>query len=263
MFVEVAVGVWSGSLALLADAGHMLADAGALALALVAQRFAALPRTPQSTFGLRRAEVLAAFVNGIALAVAALWVVTEAVERWVHPVEIRGAGLVAAAAAGLGVNLVVASILRRAGAASLNVRAALAHVMTDALGSLGALAAGVLVVAFGVRRADPALSVFIAALVAWALAARPAAAAEDAHVFFVTSPFVGTFYRAPSPDVAPFVEVGQVVHKGQALCIVEAMKLMNEIEAENDAAILEVLVENGASVEYGHKLFKARRNSPD
>ena len=91
MLVEAAVGLWSGSLALLADAGHMLADAGALALALVAQQCAEPPRTERSTFGFRRAEVLAAFVNGIALSVAALWIVKEAVERWMTPVGIRGA----------------------------------------------------------------------------------------------------------------------------------------------------------------------------
>lgn len=167
MLVELVGGLVSGSLALLADAGHMLADAGALALALAAQRWAARPRTERSTFGLRRAEVLVAFVNGIALAVTALWVVKEAVERWFSPSEIRADVMLAIAGAGLVVNLIVAGILMRAQRESLNVRAAFAHVATDAVGSVAALIAGAAVLLFGMKRADPALSVLIAALVAY------------------------------------------------------------------------------------------------
>jgi len=90
--------------------------------------------------------------------------------------------------------------------------------------------------------------------------AKPAAApAVDADLVAVTSPFVGTFYRAASPESANFVEVGSSVKKGQTLCIVEAMKLMNEIECESAGTIVEVLVENGKSVEYGQKLFMIRK----
>ncbi len=89
-------------------------------------------------------------------------------------------------------------------------------------------------------------------------AAAPAAAVEEAGVVFVTSPFVGTFYRAASPESDPFVDVGATVKKGQSLCIVEAMKLMNEIEADQAGTILEILVDNGESVEFGQKLFKLR-----
>jgi acetyl-CoA carboxylase biotin carboxyl carrier protein len=99
--------------------------------------------------------------------------------------------------------------------------------------------------------------------VAASAAATPAAAAkpaeDDANVVFITSPFVGTFYRAPSPDVANFVEVGTAVKPGQALCIIEAMKLMNEIESELAGTIVDVLVENGKSVEFGQKLFKLKK----
>lgn len=83
---------------------------------------------------------------------------------------------------------------------------------------------------------------------------------EEEGVVFVTSPFVGTFYRAPSPDADVFAEVGQTVKVGQALCIVEAMKLMNEIESEVEGTIVEVLVENGTSVEFGQKLFKIKKS---
>jgi len=86
-----------------------------------------------------------------------------------------------------------------------------------------------------------------------------AAKADDPGVVFVTSPFVGTFYRSPSPDSEAFVEVGSVVKPGQSLCIVEAMKLMNEIESEYAGTVLEILVENGTSVEFGQKLFKLKK----
>jgi acetyl-CoA carboxylase biotin carboxyl carrier protein len=94
-----------------------------------------------------------------------------------------------------------------------------------------------------------------------AAAATPAAAAvvDDAGTVFVTSPFVGTFYRSPSPDAPAFVEPGSTVREGQALCIVEAMKLMNEIEADCAGTIVEILAENGKSVEFGQKLFKVRK----
>jgi acetyl-CoA carboxylase biotin carboxyl carrier protein len=84
--------------------------------------------------------------------------------------------------------------------------------------------------------------------------------AGDDSIVTVTSPFVGTFYRAPSPDTANFVEVGSVVRPGQALCIVEAMKLMNEIETEVGGTIVDILVENGKSVEYGQKLFTIKKS---
>lgn len=167
MVVEAVVGILSGSLALLADAGHMLADAGALALALAAQKFAARPRTDRSTYGFRRAEVLAAFVNGMALAAVAMLVFTEAVERWLTPVAIQGTAMLVTASLGLLVNLVVAAILMQGQKSSINVRAAFAHVLSDALGSVGAILAGIAVVVWDFQRADPLLSVVIATLVAW------------------------------------------------------------------------------------------------
>jgi acetyl-CoA carboxylase biotin carboxyl carrier protein len=81
---------------------------------------------------------------------------------------------------------------------------------------------------------------------------------SDGNVAYVTSPFVGTFYRAPSPDMSPFVDVGTRIKKGQVICIVEAMKLMNEIESEIEGAIVQILVENGQAVEYGEPLFKIK-----
>ena len=109
-----------------------------------------------------------------------------------------------------------------------------------------------------VAAVQPMMAAALAAAPA-APGAKPAAAAEDAGVVFVTSPFVGTFYTSPSPEAPTFVEVGASVKKGQTLCIIEAMKLMNEIEAEQAGTILEVLAENGKSVEFGQKLFKMRK----
>ncbi len=87
----------------------------------------------------------------------------------------------------------------------------------------------------------------------------PKAETSDGNVSYITSPFVGTFYRSPSPDSAPFVDVGTRVRKGQVICIVEAMKLMNEIEAEIDGVVVQCLVENGSAVEYGEPLFKIKQ----
>ena len=165
MGVEAVVGWLSGSLALLADAGHMLGDSGALILALIAQRVAERPRTELRTYGLKRAEVLAAFVNGIVLFGIALMIMREAVERFMHPVAIHGRPMLYTAVAGLCVNLLSASILMRGGQGNINVRTALLHVLSDALGSVAAIIAAVGALWFGAQRLDPALSLVIAGLV--------------------------------------------------------------------------------------------------
>lgn len=168
LIVEAAVGWWSRSLALLADAGHMLADAAALGLAIIAQRIAAQARTRARTYGFRRAEVLAAFANGIALAVTAIWIFIEAVHRWRAPQPVHAEALAITAALGLIVNVAAALLLSTGeGGHNINTRAALAHVLSDALGSVGAMAAGVLILAFGWTRADPVISAGIGALVLW------------------------------------------------------------------------------------------------
>jgi cobalt-zinc-cadmium efflux system protein len=166
MAVEVAGGLLSGSLALLSDAGHMLADAGALTLALAAQIVAARPRTERRTYGFRRAETLAAFLNGIALGVTAVFIVREAVERWETPHPIHGGVMLSVAVFGLAANLGAAAILSRA-EGNANVRAALAHVISDTLGSVAAIAAAVAVLFLGWSRADSAASVIVATLVLW------------------------------------------------------------------------------------------------
>jgi cobalt-zinc-cadmium efflux system protein len=168
MFIEAGVGVWSKSLALVADAGHMLSDAAALGLAIFAQRIAAQTRTRQRTYGYRRAEVLAAFANGIALGITALWIFAEAAARWRSPPSINAPAMLVTATAGLFANILSAWILSRGQHGhNPNTRAAFAHVMADALGSVGAIVAGVLVLTLGWTRADPTISAFIGVLVLW------------------------------------------------------------------------------------------------
>lgn len=168
MLVEAVMGFWSGSLALVADAGHMLADAAALGLAMIAQRIAAQERTRSRTYGFRRAEVLAAFANGVALALTAVWIFGEAVQRFREPRLVEAGMMTATAAGGLVVNLIAAAMLSTgAHGHNVNTRAALAHVLSDALGSVGAILGGVLILTLGWTRADPAISAVIAVLILW------------------------------------------------------------------------------------------------
>lgn len=172
MAVEL-VGSWlSGSLALLADAGHMLADGAALALALFASWIARRPATAQRSFGFLRLEVFAALVNGAVLIVIAIGIGIEAWRRLQAPPAVHGGLLLGVASIGLLANVAAAVILHRGHQHSLNQRGAYLHVLGDLLGSVGALLAGTLVVSFGWTLADPLISVAIGALVlvsAWRL----------------------------------------------------------------------------------------------
>ncbi|MBA2428531.1 MAG: cation transporter [Thermoleophilaceae bacterium] len=163
--VEVVGGLFTGSLALLADAGHMLSDAMALGLALLALALARRPATPKRSFGLQRAEILAALANGVTLVAIALWIFIEAFGRLAEPSPILAGPMLAVAFAGLVVNAVGAAVLARGGDRSLNVSAALRHVMADMLGSVGAIAAAIIVLTTGWGYADPLVSVLIGLLV--------------------------------------------------------------------------------------------------
>ncbi|HEU5322049.1 MAG TPA: cation diffusion facilitator family transporter, partial [Methylomirabilota bacterium] len=165
MLVEAAAGVWTGSLALLADAGHMLADAGALGLALFATWIASRPPTPAKTYGYYRAEILAALVNALVLLVVAGAILVEASQRLRSPPEVLAGPMAAVAALGLAVNLVGAWLLHGGAAQSLNVRAAYLEVLSDAISSAAVLAAALVVVTTGVTLADPAVSAAIALLI--------------------------------------------------------------------------------------------------
>jgi cobalt-zinc-cadmium efflux system protein len=164
---EVVFGFVADSLALLADAGHMLTDAAALALALAAASFATRPARGRWTFGFRRLEILAAHVNGITLLVVGVVIVYTAVRRLVDPPEVRGGIVLTVALAGIAVNLVAAAILREPSRGSLNVRGAFLHVVTDLAAFVGTAAAGAIVLATGWDRADPVASLVVAALIFW------------------------------------------------------------------------------------------------
>ena len=162
--VEAVAGWWSGSLALLSDAGHMLTDAAALGLALFALRYARKPPTMRASYGHGRAEVLAAFVNAIAMLAIVAAIVVEAVHRLWAPQPVAGAAVLGVAVVGLAINAFVAWRLGHA-SGSVNARAARLHVMGDLLGSLAAIVAGVVIVATGWTPIDPILSIVVALLI--------------------------------------------------------------------------------------------------
>jgi cobalt-zinc-cadmium efflux system protein len=164
---EIVAGIIGDSLALLADAGHMLTDAAALGFALVASAMAARPAAGRWTFGYSRLEILAAQANGITLGLLALWIVWSAVHRLVDPRDVHGGLVLVVALGGAVVSLVASAVLARASKESLNVRAAFVHVATD-VAAFGATAlAGGLILATGWNRLDPIASLAVAALMIW------------------------------------------------------------------------------------------------
>jgi cobalt-zinc-cadmium efflux system protein len=163
--VEIIGGLLTGSLALLADAGHMLSDNLSLGVALFAAWLAGRPATPEKSFGYRRAEILAALANGVTLVAISVWVFVEAYERFLEPAAVLGGPMLAVAALGLLVNAVGATILYRSGGESLNVQGAMRHVFADALGSVGAMIAALTIILTGWRYADPLISFAIGLLI--------------------------------------------------------------------------------------------------
>jgi cobalt-zinc-cadmium efflux system protein len=172
MLAEVAGGLLTGSLALLADAGHMLTDSVALVLAYVAYRMSERPGTSQMTYGFDRLKILVAYTNGLTVLAIALWIVLEAIERVRVPAPVLGGPMLVIATVGLVVNVVVFTVLSGGDKSSLNLRGAILHVLGDLLGSIAAIAAAVIILATGWLAADPLLSVLVALLLvvsAWRL----------------------------------------------------------------------------------------------
>jgi cobalt-zinc-cadmium efflux system protein len=164
---EIVAGIFASSLALLADAGHMLTDAAAIAFAIVAARMAARPAAGRWTFGYSRLEILAAQANGITLGLVALWIVWSAAHRLASPEDVRGGLVLAVALAGVAVSLAASFVLARASRESLNVRGAFLHVATDMAAFAAAALAGGLILATGWDRFDPIASLLVAALMLW------------------------------------------------------------------------------------------------
>ncbi|MGH7662831.1 MAG: cation diffusion facilitator family transporter [Gemmatimonadaceae bacterium] len=172
LLAEIAGGIISNSLALLADAGHMLTDVAALALSLFVAWFSHRPRTAAKTYGYLRWEILAAFLNGATLLLVSVWIMWEAVARLQNPEPVAGGVMLAVAAAGLLVNLAAAWILHPAAGTTLNLRGAYLHVLGDLLGSVATVVAAILVRGTGWIAADPVASILVTVIVvrsAWAL----------------------------------------------------------------------------------------------
>lgn len=167
MLAEAVGGWWTNSLALLADAGHMLTDVASLVLAIVAIWFGSRPATPNKTFGYYRLEILAALTNGVALILISLLIFYEAYMRWANPSAVNSNAMIAIASGGLFINLLCAYLLHGDHKEDLNVRGAWLHIMGDAIGSLGAIVAGTLVSLYGWYRADPFFSALIGLLIIW------------------------------------------------------------------------------------------------
>lgn len=177
MVVEVVGGIISGSLALLADAGHMLTDTMALALAAMAFHVSKRPPDGNLTFGYQRFQILAAFVNGLSLLAVVGWILFEAIRRFISPNEILGETMLAVAAAGLVVNLISFAVLHSGDQDNLNIRGAALHVAGDLLGSVATIVAALVIIYTGWMLIDPILSVAVAALIlksAWSLVKRSA-----------------------------------------------------------------------------------------
>lgn len=197
MLGEVVAGVLAHSLALLADAGHMLTDAAALAMALGAATMAQRPPQGRWTWGFRRLEVLAAQVNGATLAVIGVWILYSAARRLASPPDVHAEVVLAVALAGVVVNLAATSLLARASRESINIRGAFLHVATDLAAFVGTAIAGVLILLTGWDRFDPIASLLVASLMFWAAYGL---LRESSRIFLEVSP------RELDPD-----EVGRAI----------------------------------------------------
>jgi cobalt-zinc-cadmium efflux system protein len=261
MIIE-AVGGWlSGSLALLADAGHMLTDTGALGLSLLSAWIALRPANDSKTYGYLRWEILAALINGAALFGIAAWVMMEAIQRIQYPQPIRAQLFLVVAAGGLLVNLISLRILHGMQHGSLNTRGAYLHVLGDALGSVGALAAAAIIALTGWTLADPIISIALALLIlvgAWRLlrestdillesvprhvsmsevqrrmlAVPGVAAVHDLHVWTVTSGMVAMSGHAIVPELTSHPEVLERIRIGLAGLGIAHVTIQLEVQHE-------------------------------
>jgi cobalt-zinc-cadmium efflux system protein len=177
MVAEVAGSVFSGSLALLADAGHMLIDSSSLFMAWLATRIARRPADDERSYGYHRVQILASFTNGLAFFVIFIWIVVEAIQRLWNPVQVLAGSMMIVASLGLIVNIVTFFILHGGNQKDLNLRGAIVHVLGDLLGSVAAISAAIVILETGWMPIDPLLSVFVAVLIlrsAWYVTKRSA-----------------------------------------------------------------------------------------
>jgi cobalt-zinc-cadmium efflux system protein len=241
MVAEVIGGLLSGSLALLADAGHMLTDTAALALAWFAFRLGRKPADPKRSYGYHRFQVLAAFVNGLTLFVIAGWIIVEAVERVLEPVPVLGGTMLVIAALGLAVNVVAFMVLHRAEGANLNVRGAAIHVLGDLLGSVAAIAAAGIILVTGWTPIDPILSVLVALLIlrsAWTVVR------ESGHILLEGTPEgvdparIGAALRSAVPGVTDVHHVHPWALTSERLLV--TLHAVVEEDADPNATLLAI-----------------------
>ena len=209
MVVEVVGGIISGSLALLADAGHMLTDTMALALAAFAFRVSSKPADTKRSYGYQRFQIIAAFVNGLSLLAIVGWILFEAVMRMINPPEVIGTTMLVVASAGLVVNVVVFLILHSGDQENLNIRGAALHVLGDLLGSVAAIIAAFVIIKTGWMPIDPLLSVLVAALIlrsAWQLVRR------SAHILLEGAPEWLNLADMQSKIIASVPQVTEIHH---------------------------------------------------
>ena len=280
MVLEVIGGWLSGSLALLADAGHMLTDVGALGLSLVTAWIAQRPADANKTYGYLRWEILAALVNGAALFGIAGWVVVEAVQRLQQPEPIRSGLFLAIAAAGLVVNLVSLAVLHGSREGSLNARGAYLHVLGDALGSIGALTAAAIIWLTGWTPADPIASIVLSLLIlagAWRLlhestdilldavprhvdmaevqrrilAVPGVAAVHDLHVWTVVNGVVAMSGHAVVPQLESHPDVLDGIRTGMAALGIAHVTMQLEVADECEDVRVATPAGHGSG-HYGH-----------
>ncbi len=209
MLVEVIGGILAGSLALLADAGHMLTDTMALALAAVAFHVSKRPADARLSFGYQRFQILAAFVNGLSLLVVVGWILFEAVRRFLSPTEVLGETMLVVASAGLVINIIAFVVLHGGDRENLNIRGAAMHVAGDLLGSVAAIVAAIVIIYTGWMTIDPLLSVAVAFLIlksAWMLVKR------SAHVLLEGSPEWFDIETMQADLVGRIPEIGSAHH---------------------------------------------------
>lgn len=243
MLVEVAGGLLSGSLALLADAAHMLTDFAALAMAFAAIRVARRPADPQRTYGFDRVTVLAAFVNGLALILLSGWIVLEAAHRLADPSPVAGALMLGVATIGLLVNIAAFVVLTRTEGPNLNLRAAALHVLGDLLGSVAAIVAALVILWTGWTPIDPLLSVLVALLI---LRSAFAILRESGHILLEGAP-IGFDTGAVTSDLQTLPGVARISH-------LHAWS----ISEERPMVTLEAHLEPGADPDAARGAIKAR-----
>ncbi|NJO36445.1 MAG: cation transporter [Rhizobiales bacterium] len=264
MLAEIVGGVLSGSLALLADAGHMLTDFASLALAWMGFRLARRPADWKRTYGFDRFSVLVAFVNGLALFVIAAWIGIEAWQRLNQPVEVLGGLMLAIALAGLLVNVAAFLVLRRGDEENLNIRAAVLHVAGDLLGSVAAVVASVVILLTGWMAIDPILSILVALII---LRAAWRVVRESGHILLEGVP-KDIDVRSVGQDLIDTVDGVEDVHHVHAWSITQERPMITlhaRVRPGSDATMIRSSLRRRLKVQFGitHATIEIEQNRPE